>query len=338
MEKTVCDICAGSAKSSPSQDISGNFYSCKKCGKYIITDDAKRFIDNEVLINDENYECKFYNCLNFYFLHKKNFNKTYVIDLNTQNSEKYIFLSVAEIMNLNPNSLLEKINMTLLNLSKEMDNIGEEYDLSSSQLMRICMAISLEEIDLILNSMSDELSYIQVKGRVTSYVRIKITYEGWIKIDELRTNIKKYKKGFIAMMFDDSMAPIRETIKKVFIETGYQISIIDEKEHNNQIVQEILYEIETSDFIVADLTGNRGGVYYEAGYALGLGKEVILIVNNLWLEENNELPHFDVAQKNQIRYISIDDLSRRLYNRITSTVGNLKNPNSPLKSIKTNNE
>jgi hypothetical protein len=338
MENTVCNICIGDAKSIPSQDISGTFYSCEKCGKYIITEDAKRFIDNEVLINDENYERKFYNCLNFYFLHKKNLNKTYVIDLKAQNSEKYIFLTIAEIMNLNPKSMLEKVNMTLLNLSKEMDNIGKTYDFSSSQLLRICLAISLEEIEIILNAMSNELSYIQVSGRVTSYVRIKITYEGWIKIDELKTNIKKTKKGFIAMWFDPSMKSIRKAIKDVFIETGYQISIIDEKEHNNQIVQEILYEIETSDFIVADLTGNRGGVYYEAGYALGLGKEVILIVDNKWLEENNEVPHFDVAQKNQIRYISIDDLSVRLYNRITSTVGNLKNPNSSLKAFYKDNE
>lgn len=338
MENTVCYICAGDAKSLPSQDISGNFYTCKKCGKYIITDDAKRYIDNEVLINDQNYENKFYNCLNFYFLHKKNLNKTYVIDLKAQNSEKYIFLSIAEIMNLSPNSMLERINMILLNFSKEMDNIGKAYDFSSSQLLRICLAISLEEIEIILNAMSQELSYIQVTGRITSYVRIKITYEGWIKIDELKTNIKKYKKGFIAMWFNENMEPIRKAIKDIFVETGYQISIIDEKEHNNQIVQEILYEIETSDFIVADLTGNRGGVYYEAGYALGLGKEVILIVDNNWLEENKENPHFDVAQKNQIRYISIDDLSVRLFNRITSTVGNLKDPNSPLKSVKTDTE
>lgn len=64
------------------------------------------------------------------------------------------------------------------------------------------------------------------------------------------------------MLFNESMTPIRKVIKDVFIETGYQISIIDEKEHNNQIVQELLYEIETSDFVVAALTGNRGGVYY----------------------------------------------------------------------------
>ena len=40
-----------------------------------------------------------------------------------------------------------------------------------------------------------------------------------------------------------------------------------EEEHNNQIVPEIFYEIRQSNYIIADLTGHRNGVYYEAGYA-----------------------------------------------------------------------
>jgi len=161
-----------------------------------------------------------------------------------------------------------------------------------------------------------------------------IGYMGWQRIDELQKQNAKHNKGFIAMWFpeDKSMDPTREAIKDVFIETGYQISIIDEKHHNNQIVPEILYEIETSDFIVADLTGNRNGVYYEAGYALGLGKEVILTVDKNEIDEDyDNAPHFDVAQINQIRYQDLDDLKIQLFNRITVTVGNIKNPNAKLK-------
>ena len=46
---------------------------------------------------------------------------------------------------------------------------------------------------------------------------------------------------------------------------------IDFKEHNNKICDEIIAEIRRSRYLVADFTGNRGGVYYEAGFAYGLG-------------------------------------------------------------------
>ena len=36
------------------------------------------------------------------------------------------------------------------------------------------------------------------------------------------------------------------------------------------------YRKEESAFVIADLTGGRGGVYYEAGYAMAKGKQIIL--------------------------------------------------------------
>jgi nucleoside 2-deoxyribosyltransferase len=88
-----------------------------------------------------------------------------------------------------------------------------------------------------------------------------------------------------------------------------------------------MYEIETSDFVVADLTGNNGGVYFEAGYARALGKEVIFTVDNRLLKykdsevfkKNN--PHFDVQQINQVRYDDGEDLKKKLMRRIEATVG-----------------
>ena len=35
----------------------------------------------------------------------------------------------------------------------------------------------------------------------------------------------------------------------------------------------IIAQIRASKFVVADFTRNRGGVYYEAGFALGLGSQ-----------------------------------------------------------------
>lgn len=55
----------------------------------------------------------------------------------------------------------------------------------------------------------------------------------------------------------------------------------------------------------------------EAGYAQGIGKEVILTLYN----KSKAKPHFDVDQKNQIRYDSAEKLTEKLVKRIKATIG-----------------
>ena len=59
---------------------------------------------------------------------------------------------------------------------------------------------------------------------------------------------------------------------------GFQVGIlqarydpvrIDQVEHVNRIDDEIFEQLKSSKFVVADFTGHRGGVYFEAGFSLG---------------------------------------------------------------------
>ena len=124
------------------------------------------------------------------------------------------------------------------------------------------------------------------------------------------------KKVFIAMSFDDSMEVARKNIVKAVEDSGYKAMLIDVKEHNNQIVPEIYREIEESAFVIADLTGQRGGVYYEAGYAVAKDKPLILSCK----KSTEEKPHFDVAQINTIFWEDEGDLYSRLTKRIKATI------------------
>ena len=123
------------------------------------------------------------------------------------------------------------------------------------------------------------------------------------------------KKVFIAMSFDSSMQEARKFIMDAIQSCGYVPMLIDIKEHNNQIVPEIYKEISDSEFVIADLTGQRGGVYYEAGYAVAKDKNLILCC------KKGENPHFDVAQINTIFWENEQDLKERLIKRIKATVG-----------------
>ena len=59
-------------------------------------------------------------------------------------------------------------------------------------------------------------------------------------------------------------------------DTGFRALRIDMKQFNEKICDHIIAEIRRSRFLIADVTGHRAGVYFEAGYAMGLGLPVSL--------------------------------------------------------------
>jgi hypothetical protein len=69
--------------------------------------------------------------------------------------------------------------------------------------------------------------------------------------------------------------------------------------------------------MVADFTGQRHGVYYEAGFIQGLGRNVF------WICQKDQLEglHFDTRQYNFIDYTSVAELRDRLYYRILAIEG-----------------
>jgi nucleoside 2-deoxyribosyltransferase len=91
---------------------------------------------------------------------------------------------------------------------------------------------------------------------------------------------------------------------------------IDLVPHNDNIVDKIIAEIRTCQFMVADFTGHRGGVYFEAGFAKGLGREVIWTCR----EDDFKNIHFDIAQFSHIVWKDPADLRTRLADRIKATI------------------
>ena len=124
------------------------------------------------------------------------------------------------------------------------------------------------------------------------------------------------------MCFDDSTYSAWAAGIKLGIEdAGYEAVRIDQKEHVNKIDDEIIAEIKRSRFVVADFTqgedGARGSVYYEAGFAHGLGIEV----NFACREDALQNVHFDTRQYNHIVWKKPEELRQRLAARISAVIG-----------------
>lgn len=121
-----------------------------------------------------------------------------------------------------------------------------------------------------------------------------------------------------AMWFDPSMEDLYEKAIKPAVEADQKTRCVrvDLVEHNDKICDQIIAEIRRSKYVVADFTGQRGGVYFEAGFAQGLGIPVIWTVKAC---DVGKL-HFDTRQYNHIVYDSAEDLLAKLANRIRATI------------------
>lgn len=171
------------------------------------------------------------------------------------------------------------------------------------------------------DELNEIVNYLAVEQRI--YCEgdgCKITPKGWARLAELQNINADSEQCFVAMWFDDSLKRIYDdVISRAILDAGYRPHKVDQREHNNKIDDEIIAQIRRSRFIVADFTGHRGGVYYEAGFAKGLGLEVI------WTCRKDEIEklHFDIRQYNCIDWEEdkLSEFAKRLTNRIESVLG-----------------
>ena len=155
--------------------------------------------------------------------------------------------------------------------------------------------------------------------RVTSSSNIKkdicLLPAGYARVDSLLKNDATNKNVFVAMQFGEETKELREKIREGINAAGYSDVFIDEVPHNNLITPEILKRIRDSKFVVSELTHGNQGAYFEAGYATGLGKQVIQLC-----KEGVKI-HFDLAQKNTIFWNDEAEIPEWLEKRIRATIG-----------------
>lgn len=148
-----------------------------------------------------------------------------------------------------------------------------------------------------------------------------VTVDGYRRIGETKTNVES-AQVFVALWFDEEMeVAYQQGIAPAIEGAGYKPMRIDQKPDVNKIDDEIIAEIRRSRFLVADFTqgadGARGGVYFEAGFALGLGIPVIYTCR----EDAIDSIHFDTRQYHHTLWEGPEDLRDKLKKRILALIG-----------------
>ena len=207
----------------------------------------------------------------------------------------------------------ERADLYLTKIVKENPKLSTVFEPTADELIGITFSDDASELALIVRYFVKS-GLIELDGSGQH----RISAEGHIAADEGRTRRSNSNQAFVAMWFDPSMDDVFNLgIEAAILAAGYTAMVINKKEHANKIDDEIIAEIRRSAFVVADFTGHRGGVYFEAGFAMGLGLPV------LWTCRSDDLSklHFDIRQYNCIDWEDSGDLSSRLQTRIEALLG-----------------
>ncbi len=100
------------------------------------------------------------------------------------------------------------------------------------------------------------------------------------------------------MPFDAGMDPVYDSIQAAARNVGLRCRRADDFWRHAAIIQDVVTLIDRSRMVICDCTGRNANVFYEAGIAHTLGREVILITQN-----GEDIP-FDLRHLRHIRYLN----------------------------------
>jgi hypothetical protein len=235
------------------------------------------------------------------------------------------FLANSPIPIPNENDIPAKADFVLRHIRRKSTFPGSTIAVKSIADCSLGFCTNSTEMEYLIDYLETQ-KYISVAPPdhlADTDIKCKLTPTGWAYLTGIGADAKE--QGFIAMAFSIPTADLLYTdgLFPGIKNAGYAPIRIDRKVHNNRIDDEIVAEIRKSRFVVADLTNNNAGAYFEAGFAQGLGKPVIWTCKKSQLKANEI--HFDVRQ-----YIvttwetgseNLADFAKHLALRIGATIG-----------------
>jgi hypothetical protein len=127
--------------------------------------------------------------------------------------------------------------------------------------------------------------------------------------------------AFIAMAIDNEdhqLADVLEAIKTSAANCNIRAERVDEVETNERITERILESIIKAEFVIVDLTKERPNVFWEAGFAHGLGKIPV------YLARHGTTIHFDLKDYPIIIFRNMKELKEQLTKRFVSLLKKAK--------------
>lgn len=247
---------------------------CPNCGSYLITDEARVELDG--------------------------FDKKTLAVLSHgiwqgQKPGAPFFVSCVVLRSIKESSLpdpAEQLNQFILLLGRHQKSVGNTISANPEALRAKIGAIDAKDVEYICHA-AEQGRLIEKYQMPPAACGGRLTMLGWQRFHKLERGAVHSKTAFMAMPFGNET--ITQMVNKVFrdavAETGFTLKPVSDMPRAGLIDDHIRVDIRLCRFLIADLTCENRGAYWEAGYAEGLGKPVIYTCNKNYFESQGT--HFD---------------------------------------------
>lgn len=278
-----CPICETGLRKSESREYR-YFYECPRCGPFSLSREAKDDL-GWYLSRTDGAALKLSYAL--YRMTKREMWAMLTGDLLKD------IISQTELPR--PQGQLENL---IIWLGENQPNIGSP----TTVVENVISASGAADMSVVGFLISQAIMLGIVEGKVTptlagkfSSTPIKLTMKGWGLFEELQRGKASGRNAFMAMKFGDPELDgiFKDHFKQAVKDTGFDLKRLDEGQPAGLIDDRMRVEIRQSRFLIADLTHNNNGAYWEAGYAEGLGKPVIYTCRKDVFDNKTQGTHFD---------------------------------------------
>jgi len=298
---TNCFVCNNESVQSSQQGFNA-VYNCMQCGIYIVpTPNVPRLDENlRPIISG------------------------YIREHQDKNKQFHLTQEIVDKIQKMPiPTIQEKILKLMHWLEKQTTFPGDVIKIKPNdvtdtpELIAIIYARNMKEVRYYLEHLKAKNFLIGDAGTPIASYRITVDGFGYLESERKKINSDLC---FCAMSFSQEHDYIYEKFIQPAVQlAGYKCIRVDEDPHNNGVVDKIKALILQSKFVIADLTGNKNGVYYEAGWA-GRGEQEVIFTCE---ESDFDKIHFDVQHLNFLKWNKdkISEAVEKLKWRIEGTIG-----------------
>lgn len=304
-------LCGGELKERDSHGSLDDSYrvECIRCGVYVITEEA-------VLAEPDPFiKGQFHLISAVARRYSEQGRKLWLDEKLLENHSEF----EAKILSMCPRSVQEKMDGILRYIAEKSSYPGSSIFINKESDYPLFYCKGTKELQFYIGHLEHE-ALIGSTGESKDHWDLRLMGDGWRKVEELAKPNIESTQAFVAMWFDNEMtSAFSEGIFPLQEDTGFTMLRIDKKQFNDKICDKIIAEIQRSRFVIADLTGQRHAVYFEAGFAKGFGLPVIWTCRE---DQKDDVKNdFDTRQYSYIFWTEPSELREKLRDRIIATVG-----------------
>lgn len=195
----------------------------------------------------------------------------------------------------------EQFENLILWMAKKEPHSGLNVDFSGPLRLEALAAVGTINDETLAFIVEHAMERGLIKGlfkrsvNLTMMGPMMLTLDGWAFYEQLKRGSSFSRRAFMAMQFNE---PEMDSVylnhfKPAVDKTGFELKKLDEGQPAGLIDDRLRVEIRQSKFLIADLTHDNRGAYWEAGFAEGLGIPVIYTCRKDKFENRVNGTHFD---------------------------------------------